>query len=124
MPTTVEWTRFIKCARRMRELKLNLSEETIPLDVLSALQLCTLNEPLLPNMKILEFREIPADIILSVPLFLSHRTVGIDIQSAIRPPPRGDVSVNGHQPANTMSPYAAHLSPTPTARCDHHQCNF
>jgi len=86
MPTTVEWARFKKYAGRMRELKLDLSRETIPLDVLSALRLRTLNEPLLPNLKTLELNEAHADIIPFVPLFLSHRTIRIDIQFAIRPP--------------------------------------
>ena len=85
MPTTAEWARFKKYARRMRELKSTVSEEAIS-DILSTLQLRTLNEPLLPNLKILEFKEATADIIPFVPLFLSHRTTHIEIQFTIAPP--------------------------------------
>ena len=86
MPTTVEWARFKKYARRMRELKFRHSEEPVPLDVFSALQLRTLNEPLLPNLRTLEFSEVTADIIPFIPLFLSRRTIDIVIQFTTIPP--------------------------------------
>ena len=86
MPTTAEWARFKKYSRRMRELELNLSEEPIPPDVLSVLQLRALNETLLPNLKALEFRKAPSDVIPFIPLFLSHATIDIDIQFTTRPP--------------------------------------
>lgn len=82
-PTTVEWARFKKYARRMRELKLDLSEEPISSHILSVLQLHTLNEPLLPNLKVLELKGTTSDIIPFIPLFLSHRTTHIDIQFSI-----------------------------------------
>ncbi|KAF9642687.1 hypothetical protein BDM02DRAFT_3124263 [Thelephora ganbajun] len=86
MPTTVEWTRFKRYARRMRELGLDLSDEPIPLDVLSVLQLRALNEPLLPNLKTVQFKKATADIIPFIPLFLPHRTTDIDIYSNTTPP--------------------------------------
>jgi len=86
MPATSEWTRFSKYARRMRELKSDVSQEPVPSDVLSTLQLRTLNEPLLPNLKALGFKEATANIIPFVPLFLSDRTTHIDIQFATSPP--------------------------------------
>ena len=70
----------------MRQLRLKLSEEPIPYDVLSALQLRALNESLLPNLKILELKEAAPDIISFIPLFLSHTIVYIDIQFATAPP--------------------------------------
>ena len=82
MPTTSEWARFSKYARRMRGLKSDVSQEPVPSDVFSTLQLRTLNAPLLPNLKALEFKEANADIIPFVPLFLSHMTTHIDIQLA------------------------------------------
>ena len=86
MPSPAEWVRFKKHARRMRQLRLKLFEEPIPYDVLSALQLRALNEPLLPNLKILELKEAAPDIISFIPLFLSHTIVYIDIQFATAPP--------------------------------------
>jgi len=71
----------------MRELKLDVSEEPIPLGVLSTLQPRTLNEPLLPNLKDFEVKETPADLIPFVPLFLSHKTTRIEIRFATVPPP-------------------------------------
>ena len=86
VPTTAEWVRFTKYSRRMRGLGFNLSEEFIPSNVLSVLQLRALNEPLLPNLKSLELKGATADIIPFVPLFLSHTTTDIDIQFSPAPP--------------------------------------
>ena len=83
VPTTAEWVRFTKYSRRMRGLGFNLSEEFIPSNVLSVLQLRALNEPLLPNLKVLELKGTTSDIIPVIPLFLSHRTTHIDIQFSI-----------------------------------------
>jgi len=87
MPTTVEWARFNKYARRMHKLKLDCSKEPIPSDVLSVLQLRTLNEPLLPNLKTLELKETAAYMIPFIPLFLSRRIACIDIHFIDCPPP-------------------------------------
>ena len=65
---------------------MKLSEEPILPDVLSALQLRTLNEPLLPNLRTLKFTEAPADIIPFIPLFLSRRTTRIYIHFTTSPP--------------------------------------
>lgn len=86
MPTTSEWSRFKKYARRMKKLESNISEEPVPLDVLSTLQLRTLNETLLSNLKILELEEATADLIPFFPLFLSHRTTHIHINFIASPP--------------------------------------
>ncbi|KAF9643058.1 hypothetical protein BDM02DRAFT_1758053 [Thelephora ganbajun] len=85
-PPTAEWTHFKKYARRMREFELGLPKEPTPLDVLSVLQLCTLDEPLLPNLKTVEFQKATADIIPSTPLLLSCRTTDIDIHFITSPP--------------------------------------
>ena len=87
MPTTTEWTRFKRYARRMRELKVKLSEEPVPSDTLSVLHLRTLDEPLLPNLKTLELKEAPSDVIPFIHLFLSHGTADIDIYFLTSPPP-------------------------------------
>ena len=86
MPTTAELARFTKYSLRVRELKLNLSEELIPSNALSVLQLRTLNEPLLPNLKSLEFKEAAADIIPFIPLFLSPRATDIEVRFDSDPP--------------------------------------
>lgn len=70
----------------MRELKVDLSEEPIPSDTLSVLQLRILDEPLLPNLKTLELTEATADIVPFIPLFLSNGTTHIDIQFIASPP--------------------------------------
>ena len=60
---------------------MDLSEEQLPLKVLSELQLRCLNEPLLPNLKLLEIRNPKSeDVIPFIPLFLSPRTIDICIQ--------------------------------------------
>ncbi|KAF9786390.1 hypothetical protein BJ322DRAFT_1108246 [Thelephora terrestris] len=79
MPTGAEWARFTKYCRRMRELELEQPKELIPSNVLSVLQLRTLNEPLLPNLKSLELNKSTADIVPFIPLFLSHMTTNIEI---------------------------------------------
>jgi len=81
MPTAAEWARFTTYARRMRELRMDLSEKPLPLEVLSELQLRCLNKPLLPNLKLLEIRNPKNEgIIPFIPLFLSPRTTDICIQ--------------------------------------------
>ena len=86
MPATAEWTRFTKYARRMRGLKMDLSQEPIPSDVLSVLQLRALNEPLFPNLKLLELDEVTSDIIPLVPLFLHHGMGKVEIKFKETPP--------------------------------------
>ena len=80
MLTTAEWARFTKYSLRVREIKLNLSEEPIPSSVLSVLQLRNLNESLLPNLKLLELKEVAADYIPFIPLFLHQKTIDIKIR--------------------------------------------
>ena len=80
MPTTAEWACLTKYSRRMRELELDLDNESVASNVLSVLQLRTLNEPLLPNLKSLVLKEVPADVIPLIPLFLSPRTTDIEIR--------------------------------------------
>ena len=70
----------------MRFLNLKLSEDPISSDVLSVLQIRALNEPLLPNLKILELQDATPDIIPFIPLFLSPTTITIDIQFTTSPP--------------------------------------
>jgi hypothetical protein len=77
LPTKTEWARFQKYARRMRALKRLGTEETVSLEVLSAIQLCTANEPLLPNLKTLFLWGIEGPFIQYVPWFISPRTTSI-----------------------------------------------
>ena len=86
MPTAAELARFTKYSLRMRELKLKLSEEPIPSNALSVLQLRTLNEPLLPNLKLLELKAAVAGVIPFIPLLLSQKTTDIEIQFVSKPP--------------------------------------
>ena len=76
-PTMLEWARFQKYARRMRNLE---EPDTLGApEVLSVLQLRAANEPLLPNLKTLRLRCITGELIPFIPLFLSPRTTVIDI---------------------------------------------
>jgi len=95
----------------MRELKLDISEEPVPLDVFSTLQLRTLNEPLLPDLKTFEVKEVTADVIPFLPLFLSHRTTQIDIQFADDPPAVMVASMIINLPK--LCPYMQHISLQP-----------
>ena len=86
MPTTPEWARFTKYGRRMRELKVDLSQEPIPSNVLSVLQLRSYNEPLLSNLKSLALTEVTTDVIPFIPLFLHRGTTCVKIEFDDDPP--------------------------------------
>ena len=76
-PTTLEWARFQKYARRMRNLE---EHDTLGAsEVLSVLQLRTANEPLLPNLKTLRLWYTTGGFIPFIPLLLSPRTTDITI---------------------------------------------
>ena len=79
-PTTLEWARFRKYARRMRELKECWTSNTLSSEVFSVLQLCAIGEPLLPNLKTLDLWHITGNSIPFIPLFLSPRTTIIKIR--------------------------------------------
>ena len=79
LPTTTEWARFQKYARRMRELRQCSTPVCPSLETLSAMQLYTINEPLLTNLKTLEMTEIEGWFIPFIPLFLSPRTTSITL---------------------------------------------
>ena len=73
----MEWARFRKYARRMRELRDYGTLDTLPLEVYSVMQLHTINEPLLPNLTTLELMKIQESLIPFLPLFLSPRITTI-----------------------------------------------
>ena len=78
LPTVIEWARFRECAGRMRKLSGNpnfLSSETLPV-----LQLCTINEPLLPNLKTLDLWGVSGRFVHFIPLFLSLRVTSISLK--------------------------------------------
>ena len=77
LPTTIEWGRFRKYTRRIRELREDVTPDILSLEVLSALQLRTISEPLLPNLKTLEFWGVHQLFIPFAPLFLSPRVTSI-----------------------------------------------
>ena len=77
LPTTTEWARFRKYARRMREFT-QFGTSAIPAsEVLSVIQLWTTNEPLFTNMKILHLWEVKEWFIPFIPLVLSPRTISV-----------------------------------------------
>ena len=69
----MEWSRFRKYARRMRELvQYGFPDYPSP-GTFSAIQLCTINEPLFPNLKTLKLTGIQGWFIPFISLFLSPR---------------------------------------------------
>jgi len=80
-PEMQEWARFRKNARGMRKLIDRGSLNILPLEVLSALQLCATNEPLFPNLGTLDLWTTAKEFIPFIPLFLSPRTTVIHIGS-------------------------------------------
>jgi len=80
VPTKEEWTVFRKCARRMRKLTVDTSEDPVASDILFALQLRTANEPLLPKLKTFECKRATEAFIPFIPSFLSRTTTEIDIE--------------------------------------------
>ena len=79
--TVQEWARFRTYARRMRKIEGHGTLDLLSSQVLSALQLHTLNELLLPNLQSLWlwFTNLTEDFISFIPLFLSTKTTLIDI---------------------------------------------
>ena len=75
----MEWARVRKYARRMRVLRQFNRQETPSLEVLSVIQLCTINEPLLPNLRTLSLWGVEGSSIPFIPLFLSSRTTSISL---------------------------------------------
>ena len=76
----MEWARFRKYARRMRELREYATLDSPSRKILSVIQFCTINEPLFPNLKALHLWGIGEIFIPFIPLFLSPRTTYIDLR--------------------------------------------
>ena len=79
LPTTVEWARFRKYARRMRELSNRGTPSSPSLEVLSVIQSFVINEPLFPNLKTFCFLGIEEMFIPFIHLFLSPITTSINL---------------------------------------------
>jgi len=77
LPTTTEWAHFQQYARRMRKLREEDAPSPSSPEVASVMQLCTISEPLLPNLKDLCLQGIGGWFIPFIPLFLSPRTTSI-----------------------------------------------
>ena len=92
-PTTLEWARFRKHARKIR--KLREPEEiarVLSLEVFSVLQLCAISEPFFSNLKTLELWSVDEKSIPLIPLFLSPRTAIIEIRFSRWNPPAAVVA--------------------------------
>ena len=77
----MEWARFRKDTRAQR-----CTQETLPLELFSVIQLGTINEHLLPNLKTLELWGIGGHVVPFIPLFLSLRTTNIALRFEFRTP--------------------------------------
>ena len=72
----------------MRELGGRVTLDVLSSDALSVLQLWTINEPLLPNLKTLDLWKIEGPLIPFIPLFLSPRTTSISLRFFDLNPPK------------------------------------
>ena len=77
LPTTTEWGRFRKYARRMRVLTERGSLDALSWEVFSVLQPRTINDLLLPNLNTLSLSRIKESFIPFISLFLSPRIISI-----------------------------------------------
>jgi len=77
LPTTPEWARFRNYSRRMRKLRIPSTLGVLSPDVFWVLQLCAINDPLFPNLRILRLYSITAEFLPFIPLFLSPGITGI-----------------------------------------------
>ena len=79
-PTTMEWARFRKYARSMREFDEHHTPDSLSRKILSVIQLNTINEPLFPNLKTLHMSWIEETDIPFIPFFLSPSTTSITLR--------------------------------------------
>ena len=81
----MEWARFRKYARRMRELRQLFTSDSVSPETLSVMQTCTINEPLLPNLRTLDLMGIEGCLIPFIPLFLSPGITSIALKFGSNP---------------------------------------
>ena len=77
LATKMEWARFWKYARRMRRFTHFAAPSLLSLEIFSVVQLCTANEPLFPNLKMIDLWGVKESFIPFIPLLLSPRTTFI-----------------------------------------------
>ena len=82
VPTKEEWARLRKYARRMKTLEVHGFEDPIAPEVFPVLQLRTANELFLPRLQRFQCEEPTTEFIPFIPLFLSPRTIDVDITFA------------------------------------------
>ena len=73
-PTTPEWARFRKYARKIRELRGHGGLPVLSSEVFSVLEHCAISKPLFPHLKTLELWRVTGKTIPLIHLFLSPRT--------------------------------------------------
>ena len=79
LPTTLEWARFRKYARRMRMLTEPGAPDSLSPEVFAVLQSHVINEPLFPNLKSLDLWATVGEFIPFIPSLLSPTTAVITI---------------------------------------------
>jgi hypothetical protein len=79
LPTTLEWARFRKYARRMRMITEPGAPDSLSPEVFAVLQSHVINEPLFPNLKSLDLWATVGEFIPFIPSFLSPTTAVITI---------------------------------------------
>ena len=78
-PTTLEWARFRKYARKIRELRGLGGQHVQSSELFSILERCAISEPSFPYLKTLELWRVTGKTIPFIHLFLSPRTTIIKI---------------------------------------------
>jgi len=97
----------------MRELREFVTPDSPSLETFSDIQLCTINEPLLPNLKALELAGIEEWFIPLIPMFLSPRTTTIFLSFGSEPNPPMVASMITTIPALCPDLQAISLYPLP-----------
>ena len=82
LPTTTEWGRFRKYARRIRKLNESGIFPALSSEVFSVLQSHTIDDPFLPNLNALSLSNIVGSFIPFISLFLSPRITSIRLTFA------------------------------------------
>jgi len=81
IPTKEEWTHSQKYARRMRQLRVDTTEDPVSLDIILTLQLRTVDGPWLPSLESFECQKTTKAFLPLIPLLLSPKTTKIEINS-------------------------------------------
>ena len=116
IPTQAEWDDFRKHTQRMRNLKVDASENSMTSEILLALQLRTAKEPFLPMLGTFECEKAGQTFIPFIPLFLSTRTSNVRLSFTEDTPSMAVASIISRLP--TLCPRLERVGIDPLAQRD------